>query len=91
MCFVTVLLYVMACMVYVPLALHYEWTLVAARIVPCIIGWGVVGMSILFGLIEMIGKWLRPKLDAHHAERLSLLEQRIKDGKEGVCTIVEIV
>lgn len=48
-------------------------------------------MFSLWALVLYIHDLLRPGLNARYERKLSLLEQRIKDGREGICTIVEVV
>lgn len=56
---------------------------------------GAVWVIGIVGLLVQLVSWLMENFGAKLSERqerkLNLLEQRIKDGKEGICTIVEIV
>lgn len=85
-----VLLY-LYCMVQVPVAWLFGFEIMKGALVPCFIGWAGVAMFSLWALVLYIHDLVRPGLNARHERKLSLLEQRIKDGREGICTIVEVV
>lgn len=85
-----VLLYAF-CMIQVPIAAVFGFTIYKGTMIPCVVGWGAVLFWSCFALVTYGLKKLRPKLNQLHERKLSLLEQRIKDGKEGICTIVEVV
>lgn len=76
--------------VWVPLALVFGWPLVQAQAIPAACVWILIGVGVLLTLLGIIGKFVRAKLDDRHERKLTILEQRIKDGKEGICTIVEV-
>lgn len=85
-----VLLYVY-CMIQVPIAAIFGFAIQKGAMIPCIVGWGGVAFVTICALVSKIWDMIRPALDSRHEKKLSLLEQRIKDGKEGICTIVEVV
>lgn len=82
-CFAAFMLF---CMFHVPLAYVFGWEVLAGTGSPCIVGW--VWVVCVIG--AMIHLHMGDRLKARHERKLSILEQRIKDGKEGVCTIVEV-
>ena len=79
------------CMIYVPVAAFLGTPILVGTITPCVVGW-IWLLVITSGLLY--AKY-RPRIlevfNARQQHKLSLLEQRIKDGKEGICTIVEVV
>lgn len=79
------------CMIQVPIAAVFGFTIYKGTMIPCVVGWGALAFFGGLALIKKILAALRPKLDERHERKLSLIEQRIKDGKEGICTIVEVV
>lgn len=76
--------------VWVPLAFLFGWPMVAAQVIPAGCLWFLIGAGFVLMLLGAIGKRIRAKLDDRHERKLTILEQRIKDGKEGICTIVEL-
>lgn len=79
------------CMIQVPIALVFGFTITKGAMIPCIIGWLAVAFVVICAIASAIWGRIRPMLDERHEKKLSLLEQRIKDNKEGICTIVEVV
>jgi len=78
-------------MIQVPIAAVFGFTIYKGTMIPCIVGWGMVMFWTFFALVKYTLAKLRPKLNELQERKLSLVEQRIKDGKEGICTIVEVV
>lgn len=77
-------------MLYVPLAAVSGWVIHPGFIVPAVVGWG---WAAIFGIVWVFGKigpYIRERLSDRYERKLSILEQRVKDGKEGICTIVEV-
>lgn len=77
--------------VWVPLAIWLDLPFDKNQLPPAAIFWVVLTGLGIINLVIAISKPLRAKLSERHEKKLSLLEQRIKDGKEGICTIVEVV
>lgn len=78
-------------MMYVPLAALIGWTIPEGFVGVCIIGWiwtVIIGSSVAWNIH---GSKIKKRLGAREARKLTLLEQRIKDDREGICTIVEVV
>lgn len=78
-------------MVYAPLAGIFGWTIPKGLIGVCVVGWvwaTIISVSLLW---NFHGNKIKQRLGARRARKLSLIEQRIKDGKEGICTIVEVI
>lgn len=76
--------------VWIPLAIWLDLPYIHKLIPAAVVFWLIVvaiGAIYLFSTVE---KRLKAKLSERHEKKLSLLEQRIKDGKEGICTIVEV-
>jgi hypothetical protein len=78
-------------MLHVPIAAIFGFTILKSAIVPCLVGW--VWLLVVVGgvLFTKYSSKIRKMLDSKTEKKLSVLEQRIKDGKEGICTIVEVV
>lgn len=79
------------CMFHVPIAAIFSFTILKGALVPCFIGWIWVTIVVSGVLFTKYSSDIRKKLSERQNVKLSLLEQRIKDGKEGICTIVEVV
>lgn len=75
---------------WVPLAVWLDLPFLKEMIVPALAVWFIsTGMGVIY-LLSEVSKRVRTKLSERHEKKLNLLEQRIKDGKEGICSIVEV-
>lgn len=88
--FATLVLIYAYSMIQVPIAAFFGFAIQKGTVIPCIVGWGGVAFFTILALVKKMYAMIRPTLDARHEKKLTLLEQRIKDGKEGICTIVEV-
>lgn len=75
---------------YVPLAIFFDFPLDKGQLIPAFMSWLMLCALLVMALFEHFKGRLRAKLSARREKQLSLLEQRIKDGKDGICTIVEV-
>lgn len=75
---------------YVPMAIFFDLPLNKAQLVPAIMSWLIATGALVLLLLDHFKGRMRKVLSARREKQLSLLEQRIKDGKEGICTIVEL-
>lgn len=78
-------------MALVPSALIFGWTIPKGLIGVCAVGWTWTATISAALLWNKHGYKIKKRLGAREAKKLSLIEQRIKDGREGICTIVEVV
>lgn len=74
---------------YVPLAIFFDLPLHKTQLLPAFMGMLMTVAALVITLLECFKGKLRKALSVRQEKQLSLLEQRIKDGKEGICTIVE--
>lgn len=77
-------------MLYVPLAAVTGWGVSHHMIIPCVVGWGWLFILGIAWVCSKVGPMIRERLSDRYERKLSILEQRVKDGKEGICTIVEV-
>ncbi|MNC48139.1 hypothetical protein D3C75_972370 [compost metagenome] len=76
---------------YAPLAMVFGWPVSPGNIVIAVVAWVwivIIGVGVTLKYFE---DDIRAKLSARRTKQLNLIEQRIKDGKDGICTIVEVV
>lgn len=83
--------FTLSCAVYVPIAAVFGYSILKSTLLPCAVGWAWIMFGVFALISNKYGRSIRSKLSAHQERKLSILEQRIKDGKEGICTIVEVV
>lgn len=76
----------LCCALYLPVAALFGLVLPAAVKVIGTIIWSASGTAAVIILLQLLGQ----RLLKREASKLSILEQRIKDGREGICTIVEV-
>ncbi|MNL59453.1 hypothetical protein D3C87_1831880 [compost metagenome] len=69
----------------------FGWPVSPGNIVIAVVAWVwivIIGVGVTLKYFE---DDIRAKLSARRTKQLNLIEQRIKDGKDGICTIVEVV
>lgn len=87
----SIVLIIFANMIYVPLAAIVGWDFAKGMVGVCIVGWFWATVLVCSLAWNTHKARIKKLLGAREARNLTLLEQRIKDGKEGICTIVEVV
>lgn len=77
--------------IYVPIAAILGFTLAPASIGCAVAAWLFIFFFLLVFVVNKYSGVIKAALSARQQNKLSLLEQRIQDGKDGICTIVEVV
>jgi hypothetical protein len=75
---------------WTPLAIWLGLPLIKSFITLAVVTWFGVCLAGAAYIFSHFSKIVRTKMSERYDKKLSLLEQRIKDGKEGICTIVEV-
>ncbi|MDX9668677.1 hypothetical protein [Pseudomonas sp. P8_250] len=75
---------------FTPIAILLGMPFIKLLVVPALITWSAVCLAAVAYLFSHFSKIIRAKMSERYDKKLTLLEQRIKDGKEGICTIVEV-
>lgn len=77
-------------MLYTPIAIFCGFPVAGGNIAMAVTGWAAMAFFLLAALIDHYKGAIRAKLSERKQKQLNILEQRIKDGKDGICTIVEL-
>lgn len=83
---VVVIITGLCCALYLPVAAVFGLAIPAGVKVAGTIIWSASGTAGIIILLQLLGQRLLKREES----KLSILEQRIKDGREGICTIVEV-